>query len=283
MVPRQWVLFLPVLFGALPAGADEIADLAAALGGGDAVAERRACQRLPGMGEPAVAELARTARAGESLPARLMAVELLGRIGSPAAASALIEQLRIEKDLSLRNQICIQLGRLRDERAVPVLAEWLRTIGPRAIDDVPGPKEAQPSTCYLRHVEALAQIGDERAVPALETFARNIPKGVGYGGFISNFLNEATKEAILEIREKAAFEAAVRRAGIADALPPLLTWMRTDSVARYRMHEDQLIRRTAQGRAIVEQLTKHDDPAVASAAKAVLGKWETLKQEGAGQ
>ena len=60
----------------------------------------------------------------------------------------------------------------------PVIVQWLKTIGPKALDDIPKqPKESQPSTCYLRHIEALRFIGDESVLPALKEFQAKIPQG----------------------------------------------------------------------------------------------------------
>lgn len=280
-IPRCRSLALMGMFSLVLTGTIRAADvtgLTKALGGADAVAEARAREALVEMGDGAVAELAKVAVAGERLPERLMAVELMGRIGTRGAMEALLEQLKGEKNLAVRGQICMQLGYAKEKRAVPILIEWLKTIGPRALDDVQGPKEVQPSTCYLRHLEALGMIGEESAAPAIKEFAGKIPKGIGYGGFVSNFVGGGVDEALANIADQAAFWGKVRRqAGLEEKIGPLMVHFRTDRLAKFRMYEDQVIRHTEQGREIVRKLTGHKDAVVAGAAKELLGKWEELK------
>jgi len=171
----------------------------------------------------------------------------------------------------------MQIGSTRDTRAIPIIAEWLKTISPKALDDVPGPKEIQPSTCYIRHVEALGAIGDETAIPILEQFARSIPPNIGYGGFISNFLKGAVDETLDDLRDRQAFWMAVRKQpGLEEKIGPLFVHLWADPLARLRLHEDEVIRRTDQGKAVLERLAKHKDPALAAAAEALLDKFDSL-------
>ncbi len=237
-------------------------------------------RRLVEKGDGAVVELARAARSAPKLTTRLIAVELLGKIGTRPAVDALLDHLTAEKHLAVRNQLCIQLGYAREDRAVPILIAWLKTIGPRAIDDVGNqPKESQPSTCYLRHVEALAMIGDPSALPALSEFKTKIPRGVGFGGFISNMLVEGVDEATELIQTKAAFWAAVRKQpGLEGQLKPVFAHLRNDALARLRMQEDQVMRRTPAGRQVLERLAQLSDATVASSAKALLAAWNELGQ-----
>jgi HEAT repeat protein len=247
------------------------------LAGPDAVADARAAQNILKVGDPAVAPLAQLAANGQSLAPRLIAIELLGQIATPRAIDVLLQLLAQEKNLAVRGQVCIQLGYARERRALPIITQWLQTIGPKALDDVPGPKEAQPSTCYIRHIEALGMIGDERAVPILQQFIAKIPPGIGYGGFVSNFVKQAAQEAIEEIREQAVFWAAVRgQPGLEQKIAPLFAHIRRDRLARFRLHEDQIIRRTEQAKSILQLLSSHPDPAVSSAAKNLLAQWQTL-------
>jgi len=255
--------------------------LVAALFADDALAAWHAERKLVAMGDRAVPALTRRAQADDAgLPGRLTAVECLGRIGTPAAADALIDQLRTEKHLAVRGQICMQLGRAGAARAVPVIAAWLQDIGPRSLNDVRGPKEVQPSTCYARHVEALAMIGDDEAIGVLEAFEKRIPRGVGFGGFLSNFVLGAVGEALEELRDLRAFRQAVRKhPGLEAKIAPLLEHFRTDGLARFRLHDDKVVRGTAEGKAILQRLTAHPDAATAAGAKALLAVYDRLERQ----
>ncbi|MBM4041385.1 MAG: HEAT repeat domain-containing protein [Planctomycetes bacterium] len=258
--------------------AGSLAEHVAALRGPDALAEWKARRALAAAGDAAVPELKRLAADPGPLPPRWLAIELLGEIATPAARDALVELLAAEKkDLAVRNQLCIVLGALRERKAVPALTEWLGRIGPGALNDVHGPKEFQPSTVFARHLEALEQIGDPSALPAIEKFLRDVPKGVGYGGFISNFVLNAAEHAAKSLREREAFWAAVRKQPGLDAkLAPLFAHLGADPVARFRLHEDEVIRRNEQGRAVLRRLASHERPAVAAAAKALLERYNAL-------
>jgi hypothetical protein len=255
----------------------QVQDLIRALCGPDAAAEWAASRKLLDLGDGAVPALAQLAGSPGPLAPRLIAIELLGQIGTAQAVDALLSLLPKEKDLALRGQLCMQIGNTRDTRAIPIIAEWIETISPKALDDVPGPKEIQPSTCYIRHVEALGAIGDEAAIPILEQFAKGIPPNIGYGGFISNFLKGAVDQTLDDLRDRQAFWRAVRKQpGLEEKLGPLFAHLRADPLARFRLYEDEVIRRTAQGRAVVERLAKHKDPALAAAAKALVEKFDAL-------
>lgn len=277
----------PKHFGAIAAiallacaAAAEVRDpaaLVADLASPDATIESRATQALLAMGQPAVPALADFAISGKSFAGRMLAVELLGKIGTAAASDALLDLLRNEKNLALRGQIVMHLGYLREQRAVPLIAQWLKTIGPNAINDVPGGKEFQPSTCYLRHIEALAMIGDMSAVPMLEEFEKKIPQGIGYGGFISNFVKGGVSEALEELNEKAGIAARVRAiTGLDKQVQIIFEFCRRDPVARFRLYEDQIIRHTDEGKKIAVRLSSNKAPAVAAAAKAILEKWDEI-------
>jgi len=251
--------------------------LSSQLGSQDAVAEAQARQQLPAMGERAVAALAARTAPGQVFAGRMIAVELLGQIGTPAARDRLLELLKDEKNLAVRGQIIMQLGYLREDRAVPLIADWLGTIGPRALDDVPGGKEFQPSTCYLRHLEALGMIGDESTIPVIEQFRRKIPPGIGYGGFISNFVDSGAREAVEEVKQKSAFRKAVsRQPGLDRETAAMFAFCRRDPLARLRLYEDKVIRHTPEGKATLATLAGHSDPAVAQGARALLEKWDEL-------
>jgi HEAT repeat protein len=250
----------------------EVAALIRELGGRDAGAEHRASRRLAALGAAAVPALAGVAATGSVYVARMAAVELLGQTGTTAALERMIEQLRTERNLAVRGQICIQLGYARDPRAVAVLCEWLKTIGPSALNDVRGAKEVQPSTCYLRHLEALGMIGDEQAVPAIEEFARRLPRNVGHGGFITSFVEEGIRDALNRIRTQSAFWRSVRRRpGLAERVGPLFAYLHGDPVARFRLHADDVVGRTAAGRTLLVELRRHPDAAIADAAAELLG------------
>jgi hypothetical protein len=253
-----------------------VAGLAHDLAGPDALAEFRASRRLVEIGGPAVADLARLAGdAGASLPARLIAVELLGRIATPAARDGLLERLKVEKNLALRGQLCMQLGPLREARAIPVIERWLDAIGPNSLNDIGGqPKESQPGTCYIRHIEALGQIGDERAIPILDAFRKKIPQGIGYGGFLTHFVTGAVDETVADLKVEAAFRARVRQTPGLEAQTDLLfAHFRADPLARFRLYEDEIIRGTDSGRAILARLAGGDDARLAAAAKALLAHY----------
>lgn len=259
------------------AGDAQIPAFINALSGPDAVAEASATQKLLQLGDNAVPALAKLAGDPGPLAPRLIAVELLGRIGTPPAVDALLAILPAEKNLAVRGQVCIQLGYAGDARAVPVIAEWFKTIGPRALDDLRGPKELQPSTCYIRHVEALGMIGDERAIPILEDFVRKIPPGIGVGGFLSNFVTGAVNETLEDLKDRAAFMKSVRKHdGLEQAIRPLLNHLRRDRVARFRLAEDEVIRHTSRGKSVLDGLVNHREPAIAAAAKALLFHWDQL-------
>jgi len=246
------------------------------LRGPNALAEWHASRKLVAAGDKAVDLLAALASAEGPIAPRLAAIELLGEIGTKAAREALVGLLRWEeKNLAVRGQLCMQVGYLREASAVPVIAEWLEKIGPQSLHDVGGPKEAQPSTCYMRHVEALWLIGDERAIPILEAFEQKIPRNLG---FLSNFVTGGTSNALEELKATAAFWREVRKqAGLEAAIAPLFEHLRSDPVARFRHHESEVVRCTAWGTAILAELTHHASPAVVRSAEKLLARYQTLK------
>ncbi|MCG3179938.1 MAG: hypothetical protein BIFFINMI_02288 [Phycisphaerae bacterium] len=172
----------------------------------------------------------------------------------------------------------MQIGPAGDRRAVPVLTDWLKTLAQSGINDVRGPKEVQPSTCFIRHLEALYMIGDPSAIPAIEAFAKGIPQGVGYGGFLTHFVTAGADEALTILRQKQAFADAVgRQAGLADRIAPLMEWFRTDRVARYRMYADKVTRVSPEGREILAAVAAGADAKLADAAGALLACYDRLK------
>ena len=270
-----------VLVAAALAGGARAADVQshiAALRGPDALAEWQARRALAAMGDAAVPELKRLAGEPGPLAPRWLAIELLGEIATPAARQALVALLEAErKDLGIRNQLCIQLGSLRERKAVPVLVEWLKRMGQGALNDVGGPKEFQPSTLFARHLEAIGQIGDASAIPAVRAFLHDVPKGVGYGGFISNFVINAAESALERLTDGEAFWAAVRmHPGLEPKLAPLFAHLAADPVARFRFHETEVLLRGEPGKAILRRLASHEKPAIAAAAKALLEKYDDL-------
>jgi len=256
---------------------EEVSQLIEALRGDNAIAEWKASRKLVELGDVAVPAVGQLAGSPGPLAPRLVAVELLGEIGTKTATEALLDLLKKEKNLAIRGQICTQLGYSREKRAIPIIAEWLAGIGPRALNDVRGPKEVQPSTCYIRHVEALGMIGDESAVPILEEFKKNIPQNIGYGGFVTNFVTGAVNETLADIRDKAAFWQAVgQHPELAEKISPLFRYFRTNNVAKFRHYESEVLRGTEQGKHILQRLTKHADSKLATAAKALLDKYAGL-------
>jgi hypothetical protein len=242
--------------------------LIAALAGPNAVAEHEASRRLVALGDAAVPALERLAGSPGPLAPRLLAVERLGEIRTPAALDALLALLRAEQDLAVRGQLCMQLGHARERRAIPLIAAWLR--GVRSLADVPGPKEKQPSTCFTRHVEALEMIGDESAIPFLEEIAPTVHR-IAPGGFIQVFVSEGVRQAIANLRAKAAFWADVRKhPGLEEKIGPLLASFRPSTLARLRIYESEIVRRTEEGHRLLERLARGADPAVADGAKALI-------------
>ena len=253
-----------------PAASPDVAPLIRALAGSDAVAEQAASRKLVALGDAAVPALAQLAASPGPLAPRLLAVERLGEIRSPAAMDALLAQLRTEKDLAVRGQICMQLGHAREKRAVPVLAEGLTAMASRSLADVRGPKESMPSTCFIRHVEALEMIGDESAIPLLEGLAPSLPK-ITPDGFIRVFVAEAVRQAIENLRDGAAFWGEVRKhPGLEEKVNALFAHFRSSPLARLRLHENEVIRHTDQGGRILQRLTQDRDPSVAAAANGLL-------------
>jgi len=277
MIPQRAApLASLLLIGTVALGAEatrpNTAQLVKQLAGPNALAEWRAGRKLVAQGDAAVPALEQLAGSTGPLAPRLVAVELLGEIATPKARDALVALLAKErKALAVRGQLCMQLGYLREARAIPAIAEWLGAIGPRSLHDVRAPKEALPSTVYARHAEALGMIGDPRAIPILETFAKKLPKGVGYGGFISNFVAGAAQSAIADLKENAAFWEAVRKQpGLEAKLAPLFDHFRTDRVAAFRHHEREVVGGTPQGRTILRDLAASPNSPLADAAKALL-------------
>jgi hypothetical protein len=126
-------------------------------------------------------------------------------------------------------------------------------------------------------VEALGMIADERAIPMLEAFEKKIPQGIGYGGFLSNFLGGAVKETLADLKVQTSFWAAVRRhPGLEEKVAPVFEHLRADPVARFRMQEDEVIRGTEEGRAVLAHLAAGDDAVAAAGAKALLANFDEL-------
>ena len=261
-------------------GADsnvEVSQLVEALGGDSAMAEWNASRRLIELGDVAVPAVAQLASASGRLAPRLIAVEVLGRIVTKAAMDALLGSLKAEKNLAVRSQICVQLGYARERRAIPIIAEWLVGIGPKSLNDVRGPKEVQPSTCYIRHVEALGMMGHDSAIPILEEFRKKIPQNIGYGGFVTNFVTGAVDQALADIKDNVAFwEAVEKHDGLAERIAPVFRHFQSSDLSKYRFHESEVVRRTEAGKVILQELTKHTDPELATAAKALLDKYDDL-------
>jgi len=288
MIKRAVCCVLLVSAAAYDASSGEaspsVSQLIGALSAPDALAEWRASRDLVQRGDQAVPALAKLAGAPGPLPPRLLSVELLGEIGTKGATDALITLLETErKALAVRGQVCMQLGYSRVQRAAPVIAEWLKTIGPRALHDVRGPKEVQPTTCYIRHLEALGMIGDARTIPAVEAFRTQIPKGVGYGGFLTRMATGATDHALEHLRAFAAFRKAVgRHPGLQKQIHPLFEHLRADPVARVRFYTGDVVSLSERGKEVLGVLARHSDAAVAAGAKALLARCADLRK-GAGE
>jgi len=254
-----------------PTAGTGAAQLIQTLCGPDAPAGWEASRKLVAMRDAAVPALKELVGQDGPRPPRLVAAELIGEIGTKTATDALLELLANEKtNLAVRSQVVTQLGYARERRAVPLIAEWFKKVGPRAIHDVPGPKEVQPSTCYIRHAEALAMIGDERGLTILEEFRKKIPQNVGWHGFLTNFVTGAVTNSLEELKEKIAFWAEVRkRRGLEEQVGPLFAHFHSNRVAKFRLHESEVIRRTESGKKVLQELSQQDD-ALATAAKALL-------------
>lgn len=262
----------------------EVSQLVKALSGDNALAEWKASKKLAELGDVAVPPLAELAGSQEPLVPRSLAVEILGKIGTKAAMDALLKLLKVENNLAMRGQICMRLGYAREKRALPIIAEWLRTIGPRALNDVHGPKEVQPSTCYIRHVEALGMIGDESAIPILAEFKQNIPPNIGYGGFVTNFVTGSVNQALADIRDNAAFWQSVEKhPGLAERIAPLFRYFHTNNVAKFRHYESEVVRGTKPGKGILQSLTKQADSKLAMAATTLLDRYDDLERNEGGE
>ena len=255
----------------------EISQLVEALGGESAIAEWYASQSLMRLGDAAVPTLAQLVSASGRLAPRLIAVEVLGKIGTKVAMDALLGDLKTEENLAVRGQICIQLGYAREERAIPIIAQWLAGIGPKSLNDVRGPKEVQPSTCYIRHAEALGMMGNDGAIPILEEFRKKIPQNIGYGGFVTNFVTGAVDQSLADIKDNAAFWKAVEEHdGLTERIAPIFRYFQSNNLSKYRFHESEVVRRTEAGKVILQKLTKHNDSELATAAKSLLHKYDDL-------
>jgi len=262
----------------------EVSQLVKYLSGDNAVAEWNASRKLVALGDVAVPAVAQLAGSPGPLAARLLAVEILSDIGTKTAMDALLDLLNKEKNLAVRSQICMQLGYVQEMRAIPIIAEWLRGIGPKSLNDVRGPKEVQPSTCYIRHIEALSMIGDESAIPILEEFKKNIPKNIGYGGFVTNFVTGSVNQALADIKDNAAFWKAVgQHPGLAEKITPIFGHFRTNNVAKFRHYESEVVRGTKWGKGILQGLTKQADSKLAKAAKTLLDKYVDLERNKGGE
>ncbi len=256
----------------------EIFQLIKALSGDNAVAEWKASRKLVELGDVAVPAVAELAGSPVHLAPRLLAVEVLGEIGTKSAMDALLDLLKRENNLAVRGQLCTQLGYARERRVIPIIAEWLGSIGPKSLNDVRGPKEVQPSTCYIRHVEALGMIDDESAIPILEEFKKNIPQKIGYGGFVTNFVTGAVNQTLADIRDSVVFWKVVgQNPGLAEKIAPLFGYFQTNNVAKFRHYKSEVVRGTEQGKVIILRLTKQTNSKLAMAAKSLLDEYNNLK------
>ncbi len=146
---RRWALDL---LGEM--GAEEVVPEFVAQGrGADPLGRERACEALGRVGGPAaVSALSEMATHDAAAPARAAACRALGRIGSDEAADPLARLALESEDAPVRAAACRALGRIGSET---VLNRMLEALG--------------DSRASVRSGAALAlgQIGDRRAVPPL--------------------------------------------------------------------------------------------------------------------
>jgi HEAT repeat protein len=245
-----------------------------ALGGGDAMSRFLAGEGLIEMGDGALAALEPLAKSPGYTPERQRAIHIIGRIGSPRAGSLLVAILEHEEDVRIRGLLCMHLGRMGTEEAVPVIGRWLLTIRGKVMDSWDKPEVLTPTYEWMRHVYALEEIGSEKGIPVLEEMVMVPNPGRGGKEF-----TRACQESLGELRREAAFWKAVREvAGLEREAKVLFEFCRKDTLAVMRMYRTRIVGLGTEGRWALQDLAKVDNAEVQRAAGAMLAHYDGVRR-----
>jgi HEAT repeat protein len=272
-----WLVVVPAALaggGRTAPGRGEAQRLVEALGGEDAVARYLAEEQLAQMRDRALPALEPLVVSSGFPPARRYAIHIVGRMGSPKAVALLLRVLRTERDVRARGLVCLHVGRLGVKEAVPILGEWLFTIRGKAFPRLHHPVVLKPAADWMRHAEALREIGSEKGIPILEEMLK-----AGHGGPGGKPLLRAYQDCLRELQDEAAFWKAVRGVpGLEHYARSLFDFFRRDTLAVMRLYRMKVIALGREGRWVLEGMRKHHRRELSAAAAAVLGQYDRLRQ-----
>jgi len=268
------MLLVAFALSATETSAASAKQLVATFSGDDAVARFEAEERLTAMGDDALAALAPLATSTGYAPARRYAIHTVAAIGTPKAIDLLLRVLKNERNIHARGLACMHLGRLGVEEAVPLIGKWLSTIRGRPIGQFRHPVVLKPAGEWMRHVDALREIGSEKGIPILEAMIK-----AGHGGQGGRALMRTYREALFELQREKTFRDAVRSVPKLEVkVKVLFDFFRRDTLARIRLHRMKLVGLGTEGRWVLEDLRKHPDAKTRDAAAAVLSAYPRLQR-----
>ncbi len=200
---------------------------------------------------------------------RMFAAERLGTSKSPDAVPALIEALKSDEDLFVRNAAAQSLGQLGDSRAVePLISVMLKDIAVReqaskALADIDGP-------IVETRLKSLAHDKD----PIARGYALDALALLNTDGHLSSFFEESMKDPSPSVRHRAAeaLRASVSSAGHpSDPLVGLLH--SADPEVRANIIEDMgLSQEAAYVPFLIEAASKDPEDGVRKNACVALGR-----------
>ncbi|HLK88362.1 MAG TPA: HEAT repeat domain-containing protein [Polyangia bacterium] len=197
-------------------GVHSVEDLIGVLDHGDGEDRQRACWVLGRLEDPRLGQHLVRALFDPESGLRIEAAKSLGTLAAPDTIPELVRALTEEGEPDVRSAIAAALGLTGDERAVdPLLAKLgdtseqaaVRGAAAEALTGPRSPRAVDPLIAALADPEAevrfwaafaLGQLGDERAIPALEQLARSDTAVLEGWGRIS----DEASEAISEIRAR---------------------------------------------------------------------------------
>ncbi len=200
---------------------------------------------------------------------RMLAAERLAIAGDTGSVPDLIEALRSDEDLFVRNAAAQALGRLKDPRAVePLIAAMLQDIvvrdeAAKALAAIDGPIVETRLMSLARDTDPIAR---EHAVTALGL--------LNIDGHLSAFFEAAMADPASAVRRRAVEALGASSPSPGKATDPLVRFLRSsDATIRAHAAEDMGLRQEqAYVPFLIEAATDDADEGVRGAACVALGR-----------
>lgn len=200
---------------------------------------------------------------------RMFAAERLGMSKSPEAVPALIEALKSDEDLFVRNVAAEALGQIRDPSAIePLISAMLRDIAVR--EQASKALAAIDGSIVETRLKSISRDKD----PIARGYALDALALLNTDGHLSAFFEESMKDPSPSVRHRAA--EAIRASASSEDQPsdPLVGLLRSaDPVVRANAIEDMgLSQEAAYAPFLIEAASKDSEESVKQNACVALGR-----------